>query len=324
MGGDNLIDARLQRLKLEGTPRIKREKRIAAPPMSPIPLSADFSDFMLSMQHTGGSLTGGVASADPTMLTDQNDSATGGDAFGPGGMVGGGERSSFGSSGGGGMVDYGSLARKMMDDLFAGGTSGLTEFGGMTAMAQPSTAAAGAGADGGNAASPGFVDDAASPSAGRTSRRSRTVKPEISPNDQDHDDDDSAAHEQQDDDLPGSMRRPRRGVPSRSARPPPTADDHNDGSSSPVSPSPNPYSLAQPRNITPMSIPEGLLWTLREDDTQEHESDDPTSTPPPRHEGLALAETPGSPHATDDEGSDEPMEVLSPQKGKHEVDEGQD
>lgn len=43
----NLIDARLQRLKLEGTPRIKRERRQPAPPLSPLPVTTDFSDFML-------------------------------------------------------------------------------------------------------------------------------------------------------------------------------------------------------------------------------------------------------------------------------------
>lgn len=42
----NLIDSRLQRLKLEGTPRIRREKRSAAPP-SPLPAAADFSDLLL-------------------------------------------------------------------------------------------------------------------------------------------------------------------------------------------------------------------------------------------------------------------------------------
>lgn len=44
---NNLIDARLQRLKLEGTPRIKRERRQPAPPPSPLPANTDFSDFML-------------------------------------------------------------------------------------------------------------------------------------------------------------------------------------------------------------------------------------------------------------------------------------
>jgi cytokinesis protein len=66
----NLIDARLNRLKLEGTPRVKREKRQYAPPLSPIPAAADFSDFMIPMMGEG--------------------------------------------------VDYGSLAQKMMDDLFGG------------------------------------------------------------------------------------------------------------------------------------------------------------------------------------------------------------
>lgn len=43
----NLIDSRLQRLKLEGTPRIRRERRQPAPPPSPLPANMDFSDFML-------------------------------------------------------------------------------------------------------------------------------------------------------------------------------------------------------------------------------------------------------------------------------------
>jgi hypothetical protein len=42
-----LIDARMQRLKLEGTPRVKRTRRQMAPPLSPLPASADFSQFML-------------------------------------------------------------------------------------------------------------------------------------------------------------------------------------------------------------------------------------------------------------------------------------
>jgi hypothetical protein len=43
----NLIDARLQRLKLEGTPRIKRERRHPAPPPEAIPATADLTDFMV-------------------------------------------------------------------------------------------------------------------------------------------------------------------------------------------------------------------------------------------------------------------------------------
>ncbi len=42
-----MIDTKLNRLKLEGTPRIKRERRTPAPPLSPIPITSDFSDFML-------------------------------------------------------------------------------------------------------------------------------------------------------------------------------------------------------------------------------------------------------------------------------------
>jgi cytokinesis protein len=43
----DLIDARLQRLKLEGTPRIKRERRQPAPSLEALPANADLSDFML-------------------------------------------------------------------------------------------------------------------------------------------------------------------------------------------------------------------------------------------------------------------------------------
>ena len=68
----NLIDARLQRLKLEGTPRPKRERRQPAPPLSPIPITTDFSDFII-----------------PNMETSDGD------------------------------VDYGTLAQRMMKDIFA-------------------------------------------------------------------------------------------------------------------------------------------------------------------------------------------------------------
>ena len=43
----NLMESRLQRLKIEGTPRVKRERRAAAPPLSPTNETMDFSDFML-------------------------------------------------------------------------------------------------------------------------------------------------------------------------------------------------------------------------------------------------------------------------------------
>lgn len=48
----NLMDARLQRLKLEGTPRTKRERRTAAPP-EPLPASSDFSALTLSSLNGG-------------------------------------------------------------------------------------------------------------------------------------------------------------------------------------------------------------------------------------------------------------------------------
>lgn len=51
----NLIDVRLNRLKLEGTPRVKRERRQHAPPMSPVPATTDFSlsDFMIPQSGDG-------------------------------------------------------------------------------------------------------------------------------------------------------------------------------------------------------------------------------------------------------------------------------
>jgi hypothetical protein len=76
-----LIDARLQRLKLEGTPRVKREKRMPAPPLSPIPITDNYTDFM-------------VPPAGPGPVT-------------PGDGVGD--------------VDYGTLAQRMMHDIFAAG-----------------------------------------------------------------------------------------------------------------------------------------------------------------------------------------------------------
>ena len=68
---NNLIDARMQRLRLEGTPRVKREKRRPAPPLSPLPASTDYTEFMLPSQ---------------------------------------------------GDLDYGTLAQKMMDNIFSIGS----------------------------------------------------------------------------------------------------------------------------------------------------------------------------------------------------------
>jgi cytokinesis protein len=42
-----LIDARMNRLKLEGTPRVKRERRQPAPPISPLAAQTVFSDFLI-------------------------------------------------------------------------------------------------------------------------------------------------------------------------------------------------------------------------------------------------------------------------------------
>lgn len=77
-----MMDARLQRLKLEGTPRVKRERRQPAPPMSPLPDTTDFTDFMIP------SLTGQSNTSD---------------------------------------IDFGSVAAKMMDTLFA--ANGMTGSG---------------------------------------------------------------------------------------------------------------------------------------------------------------------------------------------------
>ena len=56
----DLVDARLQRLKLEGTPRVKRERRKPAPPISPLPDTADFSDFMIPQLNDGESVDYGT------------------------------------------------------------------------------------------------------------------------------------------------------------------------------------------------------------------------------------------------------------------------
>lgn len=85
----DLIDTRMQRLKLEGTPRVKRTKRQPAPPISPIPATTDFSDFMLPTDKT----------AEP------------------------------------GDLDYGTLAQKMMNDIFA--ANGMKE-GGREGIETPS------------------------------------------------------------------------------------------------------------------------------------------------------------------------------------------
>ena len=69
----DLIDTHLKRLKLEGTPRVKRERRQPAPPISPLPATTDFSDFML-----------------PSLSSNTT-----------------------------GDVDYGTLAQRMMNDIFA-------------------------------------------------------------------------------------------------------------------------------------------------------------------------------------------------------------
>lgn len=56
----DLVDARMNRLKLEGTPRVKRERRVAAPPLSPVSATTDFSDFMLPAMGTDGDLDYGT------------------------------------------------------------------------------------------------------------------------------------------------------------------------------------------------------------------------------------------------------------------------
>jgi cytokinesis protein len=55
------MESRLQRLKIEGTPRVKRERRAAAPPLSPTAETTDFSDFMLPSLDGASDDFGGAA-----------------------------------------------------------------------------------------------------------------------------------------------------------------------------------------------------------------------------------------------------------------------
>lgn len=57
----DLIEARMNRLRLEGTPRIKRERRQHAPPISPLAADTDFSDFMIPMGDNGQDFDFGTA-----------------------------------------------------------------------------------------------------------------------------------------------------------------------------------------------------------------------------------------------------------------------
>ncbi|KAK4683997.1 hypothetical protein P7C73_g6211, partial [Tremellales sp. Uapishka_1] len=51
----NLIDARLNRFKLEGTPRVKRERRQPMPPLSPVAIATDFSSLNFMLPDLTGS-----------------------------------------------------------------------------------------------------------------------------------------------------------------------------------------------------------------------------------------------------------------------------
>lgn len=57
----DLIEARMNRLRLEGTPRIKRERRQHAPPISPLAADTDFSDFLIPMGENGQDFDFGTA-----------------------------------------------------------------------------------------------------------------------------------------------------------------------------------------------------------------------------------------------------------------------
>lgn len=51
----------MNRLRLEGTPRIKRERRQHAPPISPLAADTDFTDFMIPMGDNGQDFDFGTA-----------------------------------------------------------------------------------------------------------------------------------------------------------------------------------------------------------------------------------------------------------------------
>lgn len=51
----------MNRLRLEGTPRIKRERRQHAPPISPLAADTDFSDFLIPMGENGQDFDFGTA-----------------------------------------------------------------------------------------------------------------------------------------------------------------------------------------------------------------------------------------------------------------------
>lgn len=51
----------MNRLRLEGTPRIKRERRQHAPPISPLAADTEFADFMIPMGENGEDFDFGTA-----------------------------------------------------------------------------------------------------------------------------------------------------------------------------------------------------------------------------------------------------------------------
>ncbi|WVQ98293.1 hypothetical protein IAU59_005416 [Kwoniella sp. CBS 9459] len=67
----DLIDGTMQRLKVEGTPRVKRERRAHIPPPSPLPQTTDFSDFMIPL-HTGDTEGFDFGSLAQRLMLDEN------------------------------------------------------------------------------------------------------------------------------------------------------------------------------------------------------------------------------------------------------------
>lgn len=150
----DLVDARMQRLKLEGTPRVKRTKRQMAPPLSPIPATTDLTDFMMPLATTQGE-----------------------------------------------SVDYGTLAQKMMNDIFAANGMAAAESPQIrvedaSMPVSPSPVTGDLGPLGG---SPGSAEQSvASPvkglrgamlRAGQSDESLQTVTPEVTPVESDADED---------------------------------------------------------------------------------------------------------------------------------------
>lgn len=78
----DLIEARMNRLRLEGTPRIKRERRQHAPPISPLAADTEFADFMIPMGENGEDFDFGTAAMKMLEGIRRNDD-DGSEAVGP-------------------------------------------------------------------------------------------------------------------------------------------------------------------------------------------------------------------------------------------------